>query len=224
MKAIVQDLIKSVTRLVLRTRVGRFIGDYALQAAIGQTAAVTHGGLQLIFAVPNGLNRMRIDTFSTKEPETLEWIDTIPSNAVFWDVGANIGLYSCYAARARKCRTFAFEPSVYNLELLARNIYLNHLTETVTIVPLPLSEKLEINTLRMSTTDWGGALSTFGRNFGQDGQPLSKVFEVRTVGLSMADVVKRLESLAEQAREDLGDSATKRTGKNVRPAGQLGGQ
>jgi len=35
------------------------------------------------------------------------------------------------------------------------------------------------------------------------------------------DIVKRLEELAEQAREDLGDSATKRIGKNVRPAGDV---
>ena len=35
------------------------------------------------------------------------------------------------------------------------------------------------------------------------------------------DVVKRIEELAEQAREDLGDSATKRKGKNVRPAADV---
>ncbi len=35
------------------------------------------------------------------------------------------------------------------------------------------------------------------------------------------DVVARLQALAEQSREDLGDSQLKREGKNVRPAGQL---
>jgi len=35
------------------------------------------------------------------------------------------------------------------------------------------------------------------------------------------DVVKRIEEFAEQAREDLGDSATKRIGKNVRPAAKV---
>jgi arylsulfatase A len=35
------------------------------------------------------------------------------------------------------------------------------------------------------------------------------------------DVVKRIEELAEQAREDLGDSATKRKGKNIRPAADV---
>ncbi len=35
-----------------------------------------------------------------------------------------------------------------------------------------------------------------------------------------ADVVERLKALAERAREDLGDSAAKRVGKNVRPPGR----
>ncbi len=35
------------------------------------------------------------------------------------------------------------------------------------------------------------------------------------------EVVKRLTALVDRAREDLGDAATKRTGKNVRPVGRL---
>jgi len=97
-----------------------------------------------------------MDTFSTKEPETLEWIDKIPQGSVIWDVGANIGLYTCYAAKARGCRVFAFEPSVFNLELLARNIFLNELTDRVTIIPTPLSNTLAFNALNMQTTEWGG--------------------------------------------------------------------
>ena len=45
------------------------------------------------------------------------------------------------------------------------------------------------------------------------------------IGLHVAgkhpDVVKRLEALAERAREDMGDAVTKRDGKNVRPVGQI---
>ncbi len=75
--------------------------------------------------------------------------------AVFWDVGSNIGLYSCYAAKARGIRVFACEPSVFNLELLAKNIYLNELVEKVVIVPLPLSDSIKTSTLNMSTMEWG---------------------------------------------------------------------
>jgi arylsulfatase A len=47
------------------------------------------------------------------------------------------------------------------------------------------------------------------------------VSETTNVAAQHPDVVKRLEQLAERARDDLGDSRTGRKGKNVRAAGQL---
>jgi len=44
----------------------------------------------------------------------------------------------------------------------------------------------------MTSTDWGGALSTFGQTYGHDGEPIRKVFEFPTVGLSMVDAVTLL--------------------------------
>jgi arylsulfatase A len=70
--------------------------------------------------------------------------------------------------------------------------------------------------------------------FGSDGKPGTMVTqetklalfdldhdpgETTDVSNSQTDVVARLQRLAEQAREDLGDSLTGRSGKNVRPAG-----
>jgi arylsulfatase A len=45
--------------------------------------------------------------------------------------------------------------------------------------------------------------------------------ETTNVATQNPDVVKKLTGYAEQARDDLGDSLTKRIGKNVRPAGQM---
>jgi hypothetical protein len=69
---------------------------------------------------------------------------------------------------------------------------MNRLTDLITIVPLPLSEKLSVNSLNMTTTDWGGALSTFGQSYGHDGDPIGKVFEFSTIGLSMVDAISLL--------------------------------
>ena len=33
----------------------------------------------------------------TKEPGTIAWIEGFTEDDVFWDVGANVGLYSLYA-------------------------------------------------------------------------------------------------------------------------------
>ena len=144
------------------------------------------------FAVPNWLNRYRIDTFATKEPETLDWIDSLSEGAVLWDVGANVGLYAVYAAKSRNCETYAFEPSVFNLELLARNIFLNELQRRITIIPLSLSDQRGLNMFKLTSTTWGGALSTFGQDFDQHGLPMKAVFEYNTLGVSMSDAVSLL--------------------------------
>ncbi|MDO8652920.1 MAG: FkbM family methyltransferase [Undibacterium sp.] len=172
--------------------VGRYIYAQILASAMNRTQVVTYADVRLTFAIPNALNRYRSDTFSIKEPETLEWIDGIPSDAVLWDIGANVGLYSCYAAKRGVAQVFAFEPSVFNLELLARNIFLNNFTDQITIIPLPLSDTLAVSTLNMTSTEWGGALSTFGQEYGHDGENMRKVFKFPTIGISMVDAVALL--------------------------------
>jgi len=191
-KGAVKATIRSVVNISGGTRIGKYLLNQLLSTAMEEVREVSHDGLTLRFAVPNSLCDWRAKTFSTKEPETLEWIESIPEGSVLWDVGANIGLYSVYAAKRKNCSVWAFEPSVFNLELLARNIYLNGLTDQVCIVPLALSDRLGASKMRMTTTEWGGAMSTFGQGFGWDGKAIRQVFEFQTVGLSMEDAVRRL--------------------------------
>ena len=191
-KQCLESLVKSLVLLMNGNSVGRLIIDRFVSEAMNRNRVVRHNGVELSFVVPNNFNNFRFETFSTKEPETLEWIDGIPEGSVIWDIGANVGLYTCYAAKARGCRVFAFEPSVFNLELLARNIFLNKLTDKVTIVPLALSDTFAFSTLNMTSTVWGGALSTFAKDYGQSGKALNKVFEFQTIGISMMDAMESL--------------------------------
>jgi FkbM family methyltransferase len=152
------------------------------------------------FSTPNSLCKWRVETFSIKEPETLDWIDGMPLGSVFWDVGANVGLYSIYAYKKRKCKVYAFEPSVFNLELLARNIKFNtenkvnqgNYDEQLVVIPLPLSEKTSISELRFTSTEWGGALSTFGETYGWHVKKINEVFKCRMSGITMDEVLTSL--------------------------------
>ncbi len=158
---------------------------------MGEIARVQYGGFELRFAATNGINRFRAESFASKEPETLEWIDGMPRDSVLWDVGANVGLYACYAAVARGCRVVAFEPSIFNIESLARNVFLNGVVDRVTIFPLPLSAASGSDTLHYSTTEWG-ALSAFGEDYGHDGEALDIIFDHRTFGMTMDSVQELL--------------------------------
>ena len=164
LKDIAKQILRKVTHSFSKNKIGRFINEIMINEAMSRVTTVSHDGITLKFSVPNALNRWRAESFSTKEPETIEWIDQIPNENVLWDIGANVGLYTIYAAK-KGIRVFAFEPSVFNLEVLARNIFINGVRNQVTIIPLPLSGQLIESSLKMTTTDWGGAMSTFEKGY-----------------------------------------------------------
>lgn len=193
---LLQRLIKkSANKLIpafYKSKGGRFCMQQVVEEIMQQQCKVKHKSVDMVFCTPNWLNNYRAETFSSKEPETLEWIENIPNGSVMWDIGANVGLYSIYAAKAKNCRVYSFEPSVFNMELLARNIFLNQLPHQVTIVPIALSDHLNENLFKMSSTQWGGALSTFGEDLDQNGDPFKEVFEYKTLGLTIHQAVSLL--------------------------------
>jgi len=89
------------------------------------------GGASLRFLTPSALLRSRALSLRLKEPDTLQWIDGFGADEVFWDVGANVGVFGLYAAKRRGVRVLAFEPSASNYMVLCRNIRLNALEERV---------------------------------------------------------------------------------------------
>ena len=191
-KKVIKVIILGSLRLLFFGKIGAFIQNETTKYIVNKTLLVSHNDCSLRLSVPNGVCNFRAITFENKEPETLDWIDNMPNDSVLWDVGANVGLYSIYAAKKKNCTVFSFEPSVFNLEFLARNIFQNNLVSNISIVPLALSDKLNISKFNMGATDWGGALSTFDQNYGYDGKEMSTVFKYNTIGLSMADAVEKL--------------------------------
>lgn len=191
LRGLLGRLTRRLVGFVYVMPLGRILTDPAVTVARERTRRVRHGDVTLTLAVPSGLCLFRAMTFSSKEPETLEWIDGLASGSVLWDVGANVGLYSCYAALCG-CEVFAFEPSVFNLEMLARNVCLNGIEQAVTVVPLALTDETGRATLKMTSTEWGGAQSSFGVDYGFDGTDLDVAFEYRTVGMSIDDVISVL--------------------------------
>ncbi len=94
---------------------------------------------------------LRAKTMLTKEPDTIAWINDFFSDGdVFYDVGANVGVFSLYAAFYKNATVIAFEPSAENYAWLNRNIFLNHLDDNITAYNLALHDTNKISVLNLS--------------------------------------------------------------------------
>ena len=117
----------------------------------------------ILFFAPNELIKWRVKTIYSKEPETINWIDTFKKNSVFWDIGANIGLYSIYAAlKLKDLKIIAFEPSSLNYSILSKNISINKLNKKINIFQIPLSSyKNKFLDFHETSLSEGSALHSF---------------------------------------------------------------
>ena len=144
---------------------------------------------EIKFFVPNQLLEWRVDTYFSKEPETLEWIDSFQEkeNLIFWDIGANIGLYSIYnSLKHPKSTTIAFEPSSSNLRVLTRNISINNLEKNIKVVPIPLTNKKNIfQEMNEGQFVEGGALNSFGEKFDFEGREFKPTMKYNLLGTTM---------------------------------------
>lgn len=181
--------IKPLARQILSLK---NIQDNFTNSIRKKTTRVFYNDLSYTLSIPNKLCKIRAKTFATKEPETLKWIESFPKKSVFWDIGANVGLYSIHAAKARECIVYSFEPSVFNLEVLARNINLNDLCSSVTIMPFAVNDKMGRGDLNMSSENWGGALSTFDKSYGEDGEDFQAIFKYPIFSISMDEAHRNL--------------------------------
>jgi FkbM family methyltransferase len=125
------------------------------------TIETTKGRIRFFSASP--LLAARAQNLLTKEPDMISWIDRFPDGSVFWDVGANVGVFSLYAAATRNLSVLSFEPLAANFHVLAKNIQLNGFSERVTAYCVALAGATELGVLNMESAAMGAALSHFGQ-------------------------------------------------------------
>ena len=146
---------------------------------------------------PSSVLFWRSETYFTKEPETLEWIKNFKkkklSKIVFWDIGANVGLYTLYgcAIHQHDIEVFSFEPSVNNLKGLATNMSLNNLSNQVKIIPNPLNNENNFSHLNESSLIEGSALNSFSNNLNFQGEIFNPSLSYETLGLTLDYLVDK---------------------------------
>ncbi|MBI9082637.1 MAG: FkbM family methyltransferase [Desulfobacterales bacterium] len=142
------------------------------------------------FFCPGKLPEWRAKTLLTKEPETIEWINTFNKEDIFWDIGANVGVYSLYAA-LRGLSVLSFEPSPSNYYLLSKNIEINKMDDKISAYCLALSDITKLDLMYMTDTRLGGALNSFGETRDWQGKTYEASLKQAMLGFSIDDFIGR---------------------------------
>jgi FkbM family methyltransferase len=135
---------------------------FAAIRLLGSINKVYSRGLSFKLVSDNWITKYRVRTFNDKEPEMLDWIDQyLLDDDVFFDVGANIGIYSIYAAlRNSKISVYSFEPEYSNLNQLKQNILNNKLEKSILPYSIALGAHTGISFLNIQDLTPGAALHT----------------------------------------------------------------
>jgi len=145
---------------------------------------------RISFFCPGKIPEWRAKTLLTKEPETIEWINGFNKTDILWDIGANVGVYSLYAA-LRGLSVLAFEPSPSNYYLLGRNIEINKMDENISAYCIALNNVTKLDSFYMAKTELGGALNSFGEARDWQGKVFDASLKQAMVGFSLDDFIEQ---------------------------------
>ncbi len=128
-----------------------------------------------------------------KEPEMEEWFENFfKEGEVFFDIGANVGSYSLLATKLLdgKIKVYAFEPGFLNYAQLNRNIHLNGCQDSVTALPVALSDATTLSPFNYSNLDCGAANHALGVAVDYKGDVFIPVFRQLLLSYRLDDLVE----------------------------------
>ena len=117
------------------------------------------------FVCHSAKERRRAERMLEKERGTIAWLSReLRPDDVFFDVGANIGVYTIFAARrlGPKGAVISFEPHVPNAASLIENVHLNRHQCTVRLVTSALTNSEHYDAFNYRSVQASSSSSQFG--------------------------------------------------------------
>ena len=148
-------------------------------------------GTRIVLDANAELHLLRAEWIASKEPETIAWIDSFREGEVFFDIGANIGVFSLYAALHRKSDVYAFEPEAKNYACLNRNILLNGLGRRIKALNVGLHDRTGLEFLNLHELASGAALHALGEPLDWRKQRFEPKFEQAVLAFTLDEIVER---------------------------------
>ncbi len=120
---------------------------------------VSVDGVSFTLPCNNWVTHFRWYLFKSKEPEVRHYINTyVKEGDVFFDIGANIGVFSVYAGKRYKdLSVYCFEPEYSNLHTLKENIIRNDLTDKLKIHSVAIGNFVGMSSLHLQDLTSGAA-------------------------------------------------------------------
>jgi FkbM family methyltransferase len=152
---------------------------------------VNYQDVLVSYVTPTSFLKWRVDSLFQKEPSTIEWIAGFRRDEILIDVGANVGMYTVWAAKTRGVRVYAFEPEAQNYGLLNRNLLLNGLGDSVKAYCLALSDVEGFSELHLSNVQAGGSCHSLGERVDFNHRPMQPLFSQGCLSARLDDLVSR---------------------------------
>ena len=140
----------------------------------------------------------RVRSIFAKEPTTIPWLEAMREDETLVDIGANVGMYSVYAAACTGCRVFSFEPEALNYAELNKNIYLNDLHGRVSAFCVAMGDEEKIDYLRLGAFGYGYSHHDFGENTWTEDKAFGERKTAKDQRLEQGAVCTSLDRLIEQ--------------------------
>lgn len=179
---------RCISCLCIRRQVG--ISSYLLEHLV-PIVSIGTDARSINFYCPNSICLWRAQTLLSKEPETIEWINTFDKDSVFWDVGANMGIYSLYAALRPNIKVLAFEPFAFNYYVLNKNIIINNMRNNIYALCIAFSDKTDLSYFNISDTNIGSALHYIGKGISDSEKTSQAIFTQGMISLSIDDFIDK---------------------------------
>ena len=125
------------------------------------------------------------------EPELLDFIDQIPDNQTYFDIGASNGIFALYAA-CKNLKVVCFEPEAANFSLLNHNTFLNSKKTRFEVLNfnIGLSDESGLGSIYIEKYEPGGHLKILDSNLKRGDKEFSPDFKQAVLRYKLDDFIK----------------------------------
>ena len=163
-----------------------------LRESFDDRATAHSGDHSIVLRGGTRMEHQRAIGFLSKESDTIAWPDELLPGDLFIDIGANIGVYSLYAAVCRGAHVVAFESEAQHFAALNRNLWDAVPAVRVMALPLAISDHEAPIELNLSKQTSGGSQHAVGEPINELGYRFQPKYVQDVMAATLDTTLERL--------------------------------